>query len=244
MSFTMEIAGTGFRVESEYEVLQRICRDYLCETEAAETLTVDEADVLAEKAQYRDSDTQLGLERSFSDSVYISNALFRKVAEALPYHDGFPVHGSCIAVDGKAYLFLADSGTGKSTHTRLWREHFGEAAFMVNDDKPVLVLRDGVFYACGTPWRGKHRLGQACKVPLAGICLLQRGEKNRIGRLPQEEALASVYRYCYHPFAKEALLRVVALLPGLTAQVPIYNGFFNMEQDAPDVSFRGMGGTR
>jgi len=242
MGFTMEIAGVGFRVESEYELLPHLCREYLCEVPVQETVTVTEADLLAEQAQFRDSDAQLGLDRSFSDSVYISNALFRKVAEALPRHGAFPVHGSCVAVDGKAYLFMADSGTGKSTHTRLWREYFGERADMVNDDKPALLLENGVFYACGTPWRGKHHLGRNCKVPLTGICMLVRGEENRIERITPEDALAVVYRYCYHPFSKEGLLGVVSLLPALTKQVPVYRGYFNMELTAPEVSFRGMGG--
>ena len=80
-------------------------------------------------------------------------------------------------MDGQAVLFTAKSGTGKSTHTKLWRDLFGERAVMVNDDKPLLrILKDGVL-VCGTPWDGKHRLSTNCALPLKAICILERGKK-------------------------------------------------------------------
>lgn len=87
---------------------------------------------------------------------------------------------SAVALDGQAYLFTAPSGTGKSTHTRLWREVFGERAVMVNDDKPLIQVREDAIYVCGTPWNGKHNLDSNQKVPIKGICLLERGTVNHI----------------------------------------------------------------
>ena len=69
--------------------------------------------------------------------------------------NGIILHSSCIVVDGMAYAFSADSGTGKSTHTQLWLKHLGDRAYMLNDDKPAIRLIDGKVYACGTPWSGK-----------------------------------------------------------------------------------------
>ena len=89
-------------------------------------------------------------------------------------------HCSAVAVDGKAYLFTAASGTGKSTHTRMWRQHFGGRAVMVNDDKPILRIKDDGIYVCGTPWCGKHGLQTNVEVPVQGICILGGGEKNMI----------------------------------------------------------------
>lgn len=72
-------------------------------------------------------------------------AVYRKIADKMVDYDTFVFHGSVIAVEGQAYLFTAKSGTGKSTHTRLWREMLGDKAVMVNDDKPMLrVTESGV----------------------------------------------------------------------------------------------------
>lgn len=64
---------------------------------------------------------------------------------------GILLHSSCVVVDGAAYAFSADSGTGKSTHTALWLKHFGNRAYMLNDDKPAIRLVGDRVYACGTP---------------------------------------------------------------------------------------------
>lgn len=116
----------------------------------------------------------------YTDAYLETLAVYRKIAEWMPMYNTLLFHGSVIAVDGKAYLFTAKSGTGKSTHTRLWREYFGERAVMINDDKPLLrITQEGVF-AYGTPWDGKHRLSTNISAPLAGICILRRGNDNSI----------------------------------------------------------------
>ena len=75
----------------------------------------------------------------------------------LIHHSGFFLHASAVSLDNRAYLFSADSGTGKSTHTGLWLEYFGKGrAFLINDDKPALRKGDSGYLACGTPFSGKH----------------------------------------------------------------------------------------
>lgn len=93
-------------------------------------------------------------------------------------YNGILLHSSCVVVDDYAYVFSADSGTGKSTHTQLWLEHFGDRAYILNDDKPAIRLIDGKVYACGTPWSGKYDYSTPKIVELAGICFLQRSETN------------------------------------------------------------------
>lgn len=73
----------------------------------------------------------------YSLSYLETLAVYRKIVTRLVFSDILLIHGSAIAVDGKAYLFTAPSGTGKSTHTRMWREYFKDRAVMVNDDKPL-----------------------------------------------------------------------------------------------------------
>jgi serine kinase of HPr protein (carbohydrate metabolism regulator) len=107
---------------------------------------------------------------------------------SLMRYNGLRIHASAVEVDGKAYLFSANSGTGKSTHTRLWREVFGDRAVMVNDDKPFLRMTEGAVMVYGSPWNGKHGLGCNLSVPLKAVCILERGEENRIEKISAKQA--------------------------------------------------------
>ena len=129
------------------------------------------------------------------------------------------VHGSAVAVDGQGYLFTANCGTGKSTHTRYWREVFGERAVMVNDDKPFLRLTPQGVTLYGTPWSGKHGLHTNITLPLKGICILERGPENRIEKISPEEALPMLLHQIQPPLAEEkaeAFSRLVSRLADIT----------------------------
>lgn len=98
----------------------------------------------------------------------------------LTLFEGLMLHSSCIEMDGRAYLFSADSGTGKSTHTGLWKKHFGDRVTYINDDKPIVRKIDGVYRAFGTPWSGKTDLNTNISAPVAAIVFIERGETNSI----------------------------------------------------------------
>ena len=106
--------------------------------------------------------------------------------------DGMLLHASAVVVDGYAYLFSAPCGTGKSTHTRLWLQAFGDRAFILNDDKPALRFEDGAWYAYGTPWSGKHDISANVRVPVAGICFLHQAKENTIRPFSGPKAIFSL----------------------------------------------------
>ncbi len=87
-------------------------------------------------------------------------------------------HAAVVSCEGKGYLFLGPSGTGKSTHAQLWLKHF-EGTELVNDDNPV--VRDGVVY--GSPWSGKTPCYRNVSVPIGGIVRLSQAPYNEIHRL-------------------------------------------------------------
>ncbi len=158
-------------------------------------------------------------------------------------YDGMLVHSSAIVVDGKAYLFSADSGTGKSTHTALYRRYYGdERVRILNDDKPAIRLEDGVFYAYGTPWSGKSALNLNLKVPIGGICLLERGAKNEIEPLPARPALFRLLQQTRRFDDKEKMDKVMDLLDALLRKVPIWRMKCNMDPEAAKVSYEAMSG--
>lgn len=101
------------------------------------------------------------------------------------------VHASVIAASGLAFLFMGKSGTGKSTHSRLWLECFSDAD-LLNDDCPMIETRpDGSFAVCGTPWSGKTPCWKQLSVPLGGIVRLRQALVNRFTPLAGVEAFVA-----------------------------------------------------
>lgn len=143
-----------------------------------------------------------------------------------------------VAVDGEAYLFTAPSGTGKSTHTRLWRERFGERAVMINDDKPLIRMEEGTFYVYGTPWNGKHHLSVNQKAPIKAICLLERGKTNHAQQISPAEAYPGLYRQIYRPQNDRGkMLKTLQLLHKMAESIPLYRLQCDISQDAVRASW-------
>ncbi len=134
------------------------------------------------------------------------------------------IHSSCIVYGGKAYLFLGESGTGKSTHTRLWREHI-EGSRLLNDDSPIVRCEADGVYVYGSPWSGKTPCYRAERYPLGGCVRLSQAPYNEIRRLGVLHAFGAL-----HPSAPPAFAYDNALYDGITEtlgkvleQVPVWH---------------------
>lgn len=154
--------------------------------------------------------------------------------------NGILLHSSCIAVDGMAYAFSADSGTGKSTHTQLWLKHFGDRAYMLNDDKPAIRLIDGTVYACGTPWSGKYDYSTPDVVPLAGICFLERSETNQIKKADTGKAVFNIFSQTIRKLSSDRMDRLFDVLEEIFAKVPLYELGCNISEEAMFTSYNAM----
>lgn len=155
-------------------------------------------------------------------------------------YDGILLHSSCIAVDGIAYAFSADSGTGKSTHTSLWLKHFGDRAHMVNDDKPAIRIIDGKVYACGTPWSGKYDYSTPELVPLAGICFLERSEENHIKPAETSKAIYNIFAQTVRKIGTQRMEKLLEVLDNLFKLVPIWDLGCNISDEAVMTSYNAM----
>lgn len=159
----------------------------------------------------------------------------------LLHFDGLLLHASAIVMDGYAYLFSAPSGTGKSTHTGLWREAFGmERVQMLNDDKPALRRENGIWYAYGTPWSGKTGQNLNIKVPVAGICMLSRGEKNAIAPFTGVSAIHALLEQTVRPPRADRRARLLELLNQLFEDVPIWKMQCTISEDAARMAYEAM----
>lgn len=155
--------------------------------------------------------------------------------------DGLMLHASAVALEGRGYLFSAPSGTGKSTHTRLWQRIFGSEACVFNDDKPALRRLDASWYAFGTPWSGKDGINENMRVPLGGICYLRRGTKNSIRRLEPQDGMRYILSQTLHKFgAVQDLDRMLELVDKLVREVPIYELTCLPNEEAARLSYETM----
>ena len=239
--FLIKIAGQTAFVSSLFESTRDYCRKYLADEELDFSVTVTREDLVFEQEALRQEALAEGIRiRVFTDPFLERTAIQRKCAEFLFDRDVLMTHGSTVAVDGKAYLFTAKCGTGKSTHTRLWRQVFAERAVMVNDDKPFLQITASGVFASGSPWSGKHGLDTNITVPLQGICILERGKENRIRQITPEEALPMLLHQSYCPLAREKHARFKELVNQLAAKTPLWHMQCNMDPSAATVSHNAM----
>ena len=148
------------------------------------------------------------------------------------------IHSSVIVHSGRAVLFLGESGTGKSTHTRLWREHI-PGAQLLNDDSPIVRVVEGVPTVFGSPWSGKTPCYRNESYPIAAFVRLAQAPHNRIARLPVVRAIGALLPSCPPAFAYDAQLQdnICDTLSQLIARVPVYQLECLPDADAARLSF-------
>lgn len=119
---------------------------------------------------------------------------------------GIAIHSSTIECDGRCSLFLGESGTGKSTHTRLWRENI-PGARLLNDDSPIIRMVNGEVRVYGSPWSGKTPCYINRNFPIAGFVRLTQAPHNKIKRLSPLVAIGALLPSCPHLFAEDETLQ-------------------------------------
>ena len=241
MHSTYRLAGHTVKIESLYPQVQLLCADYRTDDPPEYVITTSEADIACERVRSARENMHEGASvQEYEDSYLETLAVYRKLAELLVQEDVLLMHGAVVAVDGQAYLFTAKSGTGKTTHTRLWLRQFGARAVMVNGDKPLIHITRKGATVYGTPWDGKEHLSRNIACPLKAVCILTRSETNHIERIAPREALTMFCQQSYRPAQPAALRKTLALVDSLSSSVPLYKLGCNMEPEAALVAYHGM----
>lgn len=235
VAFSMSIAGRCFHIRCSYPDTRRLCRNYLVEEaeDGADEIILDRAALEQERAKYPIPESEAGLERQ---------CLCRQIAHRLIFSNTMLFHSSALMFHGQAVLFTAPSGTGKSTHTRLWRQVYGEWVTMINDDKPFVKRTESGATVFGSPWQGKHNLGSNVQAPLKAICVICRGSENNIQQLSPRDAFPLLLQQVYRPEQPELLTAIMAWTEQISRQVPVYRLSCNMDPEAAVVACRGIFG--
>ena len=241
IQFTIDVANCPIRVTAIYNWTKRHCKGYWTDAEPTAYMEITQDDLAYEREQFNRERRLEGLpEQDVLDAVLELTALQRKLAEYMFERNVLVFHGSVVAVDGQAYLFTAKSGTGKSTHTRFWRETFGDRAVMINDDKPFLRLTENGVLAYGSPWNGKHGLGTNICLPLKAICILERGEENKIQSISGQEASAMLFQQSNRPVDMRKMPLYMSLIDKLSKQTAFYRMQCTLDPDAARVAYETM----
>lgn len=240
---TYRIAEHTIEIISIYEEIHRLCKDYIYGGVADFTVKIIQSDIDYERKKSAMEDEKEGIQiRNFPDSYLETLAVYRKIAEKMLESDVILFHGSVIAVDGIGYLFTAKSGTGKSTHTRLWRNLFGERAVIINDDKPLILVSESDIIVYGTPWDGKHRLSTNTSVPLKALCILERSKENHIEEITAKQAYNMLVQQVHKPNNGDKLIKTLQLVDKLADKVKLYRLGCNMDISAAEISYNAMKG--
>lgn len=239
-SFTIRIAGIPVRVHSIYASTKEFCRDFLSEEPPAFEIemTMDDIQKEREIAGKRD-DPDIAAPHSLSDADLETIALYRKLAAPLLSYHCVIFHGTVVAVHGYAYMFTAGSGTGKTTHAKLWLKNI-KNSFILNGDKPLIRFTGNAIMACGTPWNGKEDLGTNAVLPLRAICFLSRDTENHIERIPMEEAFPGLYQQMHLCRGLSETEKQLTLLGEIAGRVDLYRLGCNMNSDAALLSYGEM----
>ena len=231
-----EMAGLVIEINVSHGLTRRLCEPYKTEESrrADIAVTVTKEDIEKERSG----------EPGFSDGYYEFIHVYRRICERLPEFDGMLLHSVAVAVDGKAYLFSAVSGTGKTTHAEQWKKLLGEKVTVINGDKPIIRRIDGVFYACGTPWAGKEGENAPVNVPIAGICKLTRAAENSIRPMEPGEILPLILNQTMRLSDPDGMDRLLSLIDGLVRSTPCWLLGCNISVEAAEVSYRAMSGEK
>lgn len=132
------------------------------------------------------------------------------------------IHSSVAVLNGKAYMFLGKSGTGKSTHCRLWLKNFKNADIL-NDDNPILKFENGETVVYGSPWSGKGAVYKNERYKVGGIARLAQAPYNKIERRTGAKAFALLYSSCSKlPWSEACMNALCATLSDIVGTTPIY----------------------
>ena len=241
--FTIKLADKIIEISALHDCVKEYCKDYLTTDKSDFAVEITQADIDYEREKSRKEDIKEGIPvRQFPDDFLETLAVYRKIAEMMIEYDTLLFHGSVIAVDGMGYLFTARSGTGKSTHTRLWKELFGERAVMINDDKPLICVSENGIMVYGTPWNGKHRLSTNTSVPLKALCILERSEENHIEEITAKQAYNMLVQQVHKPNSGVKLIKTLQLIDRLTDRVKLYRLGCNMDISTAKIAYDAMKG--
>lgn len=211
-----------YRTETGYKFLIRDFNgDIACAFTATNDFTHCEASLFGDEAKKR---------------YGINNALMITFAFAGAYHNILLIHSSVTMLEGKGYLFLGVSGTGKSTHSQLWLKHF-PGAELLNDDNPAIRIMNGEARVYGSPWSGKTPCYRNLEVPIGAFVQLRQAPENVIRRERPLLAFGYIFSSCSTMIWDKASYKAICdTVTSIVSTIPIYFLDCRADEEAAQLS--------
>ena len=237
MEFTAKIADLTVSISYTHSLIKTMCGEYL--TEEAPMFSIEASKEHAEKLR----NYFLGSSQIFSDAYIESYTLFDTFCTRVIDFDAAVFHAALISFDGQGVALAALSGTGKTTHIRLWKKLFSDRVEIINGDKPLFTLRDGKFFASGMPWCGKENWGCNKTVPLKAVCFIERAEQNSISPLTENrEIMSRLFLHLAMPEEQHLMVKYLEFANKLIKTVPFFLLRCNMDINAAYIAHDGIFG--
>ncbi len=181
----------------------------------------------------------LDIKADVDDTLYARNVLDLVMRFVVVKHNCINIHSSSIAYNNNGILFSAPSGTGKSTHTGLWKKCYPETV-VINDDLPLITVGDEIMIS-GTPWCGTSGINHNMTVPLKAVVFLRRGEENSIERVNAAMSMRYLIDEVFKTPVAETASKQLDLIGEILGRVPAYILKCNISDEAVETVKRECG---
>ena len=222
------IAEMNIAYEARYDYTKKLLADYaVSDTDYELSVSVTD-EMIAYEQELGEKIHHVPQNPGTCESI----ALLRVICDYIIRRGGFFLHCSCLRYRGKAIIFTAPSGTGKSTHAALWQQRFGDEVVMINDDKPLVRETDEDFVIYGTPWRGKHGRGGNLSAPIGAVFFLSQAPENAAEPVDSFTALSLLMQQTVIPRGKDDASALLDMLGRLIEQIPMFRLKCNISDEA------------
>lgn len=226
--FNIKIADISICIENKYGYIKHMCRDYITDEAARFSVSATDEEIMREEENEG--------QENFPPDYLETLAIYRKIAEKLSEFYGFLMHGVLMSAEGHGILLCAESGTGKTTHAALWMKLLGDRCEIINGDKPLIRILDGVAYAYGTPWCGKEEINKNARVRLTDICFLERAKENSVCEVRKSEVVQNLLPSLHLPQG-DGVVNVLDALDVTARNAKFWRIACNMDISAAETSY-------
>ena len=228
VNFKIKIANKVLDINAFNETTKKYCRNFLSEEAPNYQITMTLEDLENESSN------------SVDGKVYVNeeiSALYRKIADLFVEEDILVFHGSSFKVNNCGFIVTARSGVGKSTHVNLLKELLNDELVYINDDKPLLEVKDDITIF-SNPWNGKERRGNNTSAPLKAILFLRRSEKPNFKKIiNKEEIYIKLMSQTYLPKEKSKREKALKLVDQILKVTDFYEINVNMGEESAKMTY-------
>lgn len=214
MRKVIDLANIPICIDLKYPYYEPIFTPFAAQSEPKLEISISQAEIETAKPRY-----EIGSSTPYIEYMELCN----KISDAMIPYDRVFFHGAAFLWRGKAWIFTAQSGTGKTTQFLLWKELFGDEIQIINGDKPVLRFDNDGITVYPSPWNGKEGMGQLISAPLGGIVLLQQSSSDKIRKITDAEAAGSIFpQFLFNRNTVDDVHAVCRLEEMLLTQTPVW----------------------